>query len=317
MNLIDEANKVFLENFKAETWFERAIFFSWYCGIADCKYCYMSTQKAKKVARRSLDSILAEVIICKQFGWKLGFFSGGSKAYNLIDFKKIIKEVSNLYGEKIWINVGALNKKELKEYKPYIKGVVGAIEILDPKLHKEICPSKPIEPMVKMFKEADKLGLEKGMTIILGLGEKLEDFENLKEFIKENKISKIHFYGLNPQKGTIFENSKRIKKEYHAEWISKTRIEFPKIDIQAGIWIDKVEDVGLLLKAGANSISKFPAIRHFNSKEAKIIENEAKKSGRVFRGTLTDISRFKEVKIERNIKDKIERYLKVMGKLKN
>ena len=59
-----------------------------------------------------------------------------------------------------------------------------------------------------------------------------EDFELLKDFVIRHNIDKIHFYSLNPQKGTVFEKSKHITKEYHAEWIAKTRIAFPKLDIQ-------------------------------------------------------------------------------------
>ncbi|MBI4918750.1 radical SAM protein, partial [archaeon] len=42
--VIEQANKVFLENFPATTHFERALFYSWSCQINDCKYCYMSTK---------------------------------------------------------------------------------------------------------------------------------------------------------------------------------------------------------------------------------------------------------------------------------
>ena len=50
-----------------KTFFERAIFFSWYCSKGDCKFCYMSTQKDKitdpKLAKRRKESIIAETII--------------------------------------------------------------------------------------------------------------------------------------------------------------------------------------------------------------------------------------------------------------
>ena len=55
-NLIKQANKVYLDNFPQTTNFERALFFSWYCEIRDCKFCYMSTQPKdegfKKIGRR-------------------------------------------------------------------------------------------------------------------------------------------------------------------------------------------------------------------------------------------------------------------------
>jgi biotin synthase-like enzyme len=289
MDNIEKANKVFLENFPPETNFERAVFFSWYCGIRDCKYCYMSTQKENKLAKRTDASIVAEVIVCKELMWDIGFISGGKDAFKSEDFLNLLKKINIALNDKVWINIGALNEEELILFKPYIKGVIGAIETLNPKLHDELCPSKPIAPFVNMFKLADKHNLMKGMTLIVGLGETIDDFLLLEKFIRENGISKIHIYSLNPQKGTMFENTKSPEPEYHAEWIARTRIAFPKIDIQAGIWSDRVKTISLLLKAGANSISKFPAIRQFNSKDAQEIEKQAELAGRKFKGTLTKL----------------------------
>jgi len=325
MELIEKANKVYLENFKPETCFERAIFFSWYCEIRSCRFCYMSTQeKADKKAVRSLASMLAEAVICKKLGWEIGFFSGGYKAYTTFRFKEILKAMHSVLKEKLWINIGALKKQTLKEFLPYIKGVVASIETINPKIHDFVCPDKPTEQYKKMLVEADKLKLKKAITIIIGLGEKIDDYPMLREFLKKYRIDKIHFYALNPQKGTAFENNKSIDPNYHAEWIARTRIDFPKIDIQAGIWTDKVQNVSLLLKAGANSISKFPSIRLFNSTEAKEIEAGAKKAKRKFKGTLTKMPKIdanKEVnklkldeKLKEDVKKKLERYLKAMKK---
>ncbi len=326
MDLIEQANKIFLGNFPAETNFERAVFFSWYCENRDCKYCYMSTQPENKLAKRTDASILAEIILCKRLGWDIGFISGGQKAYSHHDFLELLKKINIVLGDKVWINIGALKKEELAAFKPYIKGVVGAIECVNPKLHDELCPSKPVAPFVEIFKAADKLKLKKGMTIIVGLGETIDDFPQLERFIKDNGISKIHIYSLNPQKGTIFENTKSPEPEYHAEWIAKTRIAFPKIDIQAGIWSDRVKTISLLLKAGANSISKFPAIRQFNSAQAKEIENQAKIAGRKFKGTLTKLphididAELKALPLDAKIKEEIGKqlhtYLKQLGKNK-
>ena len=325
MELVEKASKVYLENFKAETCFERAIFFSWYCKVRSCKFCYMSTQeKADKKAVRSPASLLAEAVICKKLGWEIGFFSGGYDAYTTVKFKEILKAMHSVLGGKFWINVGALKKQTLKEFLPYTKGVVASIETINPKIHDFVCPDKSAEPYEKMLVEADKLKLKKAITIIIGLGETINDYPKLKEFLKKYRIDKIHFYALNPHKGTVFENNKPIDPNYQAEWIAKTRIDFPKIDIQAGIWTDKVQNVSLLLKAGANSISKFPSIRLFNSTEAKEIEAGAKKAKRKFNGTLTKMPKIdveKEVnklkldeKLKQEVKKKLERYLKVMKK---
>jgi len=313
-----KANKIFKQNFLAQTSFERAIFFSWYCSKRDCKFCYMSSKEVSKDARRTVESLLAEAILCKKMGWKIGFVSGGHDAYTTIEFEKILKLMSLVSEEKLWINIGPLKEEELRKYTPYIDGVVASIETINPKVHEFVCPSKPVEPFVKMFSYADQLGLKKAMTIILGIGESMEDYSLLREFILKNKICKIHFYTLNPQEGTYFEHSKRPNPEYQALWIARTRIDFPKIDIQAGIWLDCVDRVPLLLEAGANSISKFPAIRHFGGAEAQQIEEGARKAGREFVGTLIkmptqdfDMSRIPN-ELRDDVGKKLQQYLKQM-----
>jgi biotin synthase-like enzyme len=305
--------------------FERAIFFSWYCKLRDCKFCYMSTQKAAqegKFARRTTASILAEVLITKKLGWEMGFLSGGIGAYQNSEFGKLLSQIHSVFGEKIWISVGALTKDELLEYLPHIKGVVGSIETVNKKLHKYLCPSKPIEPYLKMFEEASKLGLKNAITIILGMGETAEDFPNLKSLIEEYHISKIHFYALNPQKGTIFEGKSSPTEEYQADWIRKTREAFPKIDIQCGIWEDKVDRVGTLLKAGASSISKYPALKYFGAKESVELEDSVKKSGFRLKSSLTHLPKIdwdKEIdslELESALKEKLRqklwKYLRMM-----
>ncbi len=249
----------------------------------------MSTQPDNKKAVRSKESLLAELLICKKLGWKIGFISGGVRAFSKVKFKELLADMHKVAGEKFWLNVGSLDEEELKEYLPFIKGVVGSIETVNEELHKKVCPSKPAEPYYKMFKIAKKHNLECGMTIILGLGEDIGDYEKLKNVVEKYGITKIHFYGLNPQKGTIFENKPSPTPEYQAEWIRKTREDFSGIDIQCGIWEDRADRVALLLEAGADSISKFPALKRFNSEAAKEIEKQAKLAGREFMGSLTNL----------------------------
>ena len=300
--------------------FERAIFYSWACQLEECcKYCYMSTlprEKRTKEKVRSFASLLAETIITKKLGWDYGFLSGGIDVFSDDKTLELLQKTNVIMGEKIWINIGILSKKQMKMFKPYIKGVVGTIEVLDPELHKKICPSKPIAPVEKMFENAKELRLTRAMTLIVGLGESIDDFELLKKFIAKYIITKIHIYGLNPQKGTVFEKAKPPTAEYQAEWIKKTRKEFPSIRIQCGIWVDRVGRIAKLLEAGADSISKFPALKKFGSKEAKEIESQAKKAGREFEGTLTKLPKIdwdKEVDkldIEESLKIKTKAKLK-------
>jgi biotin synthase-like enzyme len=292
--LLEQANKAYKENFPNETWFERALFFSWSCSIKDCTFCYMSTQDRKNKdeedrAVRSKESLYAEAILCKTLGWRIGFFSGGINAYKHDEIAEMLRVISTITGEKLWINLGATPEAYLEKYLPYIQGVVGSIETVNENIHTQVCPSKPTAPYRKMFEYSAKLGLKNAMTIILGIGETKEDFGALKEFIKKYKIEKLHLYALNPVKGTPFEKKGSPNPEYQAWYIAKTRTAFPKLDIQMGIWKDKIDRIPLLLEAGANSISKFPATRDFGSKEAKIIQELSAKAGRNFLGSLTKL----------------------------
>jgi len=318
-DLTKKAEKVFLKNFKTTTWFERAIFLGWYCSLGDCEFCYMKTKKTKKISKRSVESILAEAIICKNLGWKIEFLSGGYNVYENENILFLLKNICKITGEKQWLNIGALSEKDLETFKPYLKGVSGAVECINQKIRKKVCPSKSFDDIIKMFKVCDKLKLKKSITIIIGLGETEKDIPNLIDFIKKNKINKITFYALVPHKGTIFK--KGPNADYYSRWVSSIRINFPKIEIVAGSWINRLDEIHLLLDSGANAITKFPAIRMFNTEHAKKIESEAKKSNRKFLGSLTKIPKIninKEIiklDLEKGLKIKIklQSYLKKMS----
>ena len=300
-----------------ETWFERAVFLSWYCSKADCKFCYMSSVKHKKKAIRSQASILAEIFLCKKLGWKIEFLSSGFDAYpNLLS---LLKNIKKIYG-KVWLNIGILNENEIKRYLPYIEGISGAVECINPELHNYICPSKPIKDIEKMFKLCDKYALKKSITIVLGLGETINDFNLLKKFIKKNKIDKTTFYRLKKTKGTVFENKEDITTDYYLEWLKKTKENFPEIKITAGSWITHLNEIHSLLNY-ADAITKFPSIRYFNSKYAKEIEKQVKLANKKFIGTLTnlpdininEIDKFDlDENLKKNIKIKLKKYLEKM-----
>lgn len=318
--LIKNANKTYFENFPAKTHFERAIFYSWSCQINNCKFCYMSTKPPVKEynAVRSFASILAEVILCKHFGWKIGFVSGGVGALSLPKLEELLKYINQLYCDKVWINVGTVGKSFLQKIKPYIHGVIGTVECVNEEVHKFVCPSKPHLPIKRMFEQAKNLNLKTGATIIIGLGETKDDFVKLKKWINEYNLEKLHLYCFNPVKGTALENLASPSKEYQAWWIAQTRINFPKCDIQCGIWKDKIDRVSLLLTAGANSISKYPALKLFGKKESFELENQVKLAGRTFEGTLTkysppkiDLSFLPET-LQKQIKEKLKSYLSLI-----
>ncbi|MDO8480709.1 MAG: radical SAM protein [Nanoarchaeota archaeon] len=291
-SLIEQAHRVYLEHFPSTVTFERAVFFSWGCTIGDCAFCYMSNQpkdKPPRETKRSTASILAEFILAKQLGWDIGFFTGGIGVLTPLEIGTMLRLITEITGEKIWLSVGPLPRILLEKYLPYIKGIVGSTETINPLLHKKVCPSKPLAPYERMFEAASELGLARAMTFIVGMGETHEDFELLKAFISKYGISKIHVYGLIPTKGTIFEHTPPPTAEEQAWWIAQLRIAFPNLDIQCGIWDDRADRIGLLLKAGANSLSKFQALKYFGTSIAHDIENEARNAGRGFKGTLTQL----------------------------
>ncbi len=309
-----------------DIYFERAIFFSWFCSLGDCKFCYMSTQKNlikdPTKAKRTKESILAEAFLAKALNWKIEFLSGGYHSYSMDELVELTKNIYEITEQKQWLNIGTLNKEQLKKFIPYIEGVAGTIECINGKIRKKVCPSKPIEPILEMFKACDELGLKKAITIIIGIGESIDDFESLKDFISKYKIDRITFYSLNPQKGTIF--TKPPDKGYYAEWIRKTREAFPKLHIIAGLWHDKTEQIPLILEAGADNLTKFPALKYFGKKEAKDFEEKVKMTNRKLKSTFTIIPEIdwkKEIdkydfdqQLKIRILEKINSYLSKMRK---
>lgn len=288
--LVEKAGKVYKQNFKPETWFGRCIFLSWYCDLGTCKFCFRSTTKHKfqhaDSAKRALSSILTDAIIGKAMGWRIEFLTGGYRIFSFEEQLEICRLVSAVYGHKIWINLGTIDDERLRRIERYVEGVCASIETVNPQLHAEICPDKPIEPYLSMLKTAKKMGFKTSITIVIGLGEKKSDFELLARVIEEHKLDRITFYALKPVAGTPY--TKSPEPEEYARWIAKTRIAFPKLEIMAGLTPKNAERYAeLLLRAGANALTKFPAVKRFNSAQAKEIERQAKSAGRKFNGTLT------------------------------
>jgi len=253
----------------------------------------MSTQKSliqdPKKARRSLESVLAEAIIIKHCGWHIEFVSGGYGGFSKNSLLEMLRHIHAIYGKKLWLNVGVVNESILKALSPYLEGVCAAIETVNPEIHKKVCPSKPVGPYLQMFEACDRLGLKKAITIILGLGETVNDFVLLEKLIRSHNVTRITFYPLNPIKGTPFEHSAVPSTEYVTEWISRTRVAFPKLDIIAGPWVGRINDVSAFLKAGANSITKFPGIKLFNTNHSREFERQTEMAGRQLQGTLTKL----------------------------
>ncbi|NYT13702.1 MAG: radical SAM protein [Candidatus Methanofastidiosa archaeon] len=277
---------------------ERAIFLSYHCDLRDCKFCYMSTIKTgPRKGLRSIESIFAETFLVKMANWKVEFLSSGYGVYDTEKIADIVKGIASITGEPVWLNTGILEKEDLSIFGEELKGVTASIETFSEDLFCEICPSKSWDKLMNFLDIADGFGYKKGLTIILGLGEKREDLDNLFEIIKNYKVDRVTFYSLNPHKGTIFEDSVPPCSLYYLDVVSETRLNFPKLEIITGIWSDRINLVGPLLLAGSNGITKFSWQKFYGTKLGKSLTSEIREfekiSKRKFNGSMTDISLLK------------------------
>ena len=317
--LLEKANKLTLNNHDNVITLERAIFLSWWCDKGDCSFCYMSTQKNKikdpMKARRNVNNIYAESEMCKRLGWNIEFLSGGYKSFTTNEIKNIADNIKNITGDGVWLNTGITD--ELDEYGSEIKGITGAVEVANPKLHEKVCPSKKLDDISNMLDKAGDLGFKKAITIILGLGEDLSDINYIIDYIKDHSIDRIIFYSLNPHKDTIYANSSQPASLYYAEVVARVRIAFPDIEIICGTWIDNLANIGILILSGANGITKFPLFKMFATKYGKRVEEEVKWSGRELKGTFTDKSKLGDEKSE--VSPDLDKFIKryVKESLKN
>ena len=289
-DLIKDANDITLKKHGNLITLERAVFLSWWCDKGDCAFCYMSTQKEKikdpKKARRNISNIYAEAEMCKRLDWNIEFLSGGYESFTTQEIKEIATTIKNITGNGVWLNTGIT--EELNEYGSEIKGITGAVEVANPQIHEKVCPSKKLDDISNMLDVAGDLGFKKAITIILGLGETLDDVQYIIDYIKDHKIDRVIFYSLNPHKETIYANSSQPASLYYAQVVAQVRLAFPDIEIICGTWIDNLANIGILILSGANGITKFPLFKMFGTKYGKRVEEEVKWAGRDLKGTFTD-----------------------------
>ncbi|MBP3790465.1 MAG: radical SAM protein [Methanobrevibacter sp.] len=313
-DLMKKANKTTLEKHGNLITLERAVFLSWWCDKGDCAFCYMSTQKNKikdpAKARRNMNNIFAEAEMCKRLDWNIEFLSGGYESFTTQEIKHIATTIKDITGDGVWLNTGITD--ELAEYGSEIKGITGAVEVANPEIHERVCPSKKLDDISNMLDTAHDLGFKKAITIILGLGETLDDVDYIINYIKDHKIDRVIFYSLNPHKETIYADSSQPASLYYAQVVSQVRLAFPDIEIICGTWIDNLANIGILILSGANGITKFPLFKMFGTKYGKRVEEEVKWAGRELKGTFTDKTKLgpKESDVSPDLDKFIKRYVK-------
>lgn len=317
LDLIQKANAITLKEHGRQITLERAIFLSWWCDKGDCLFCYMSSQKQKikdpKKARRNVNSILAEAELCRRINWKIEFLSGGYGSFSTEEIKNISQKIYSITNEPVWLNIGIT--QDLEDYGEEITGITGAVEAVNPELHDKICPSKSLEDICSMLELAGELGFQKGITIILGLGETPDDLNYLYKMINELGIHRVTFYSLNPHKETIYENTPPPSSLYYAGVVAATRIKFPKLKIITGTWIDNLANIGPLLLSGSNGLTKFPLFKMFGTRYGKRVEDEVLWAGRDLNGTFTDLDLLKKGNVQYpEIEPFIKRYLNKCNK---
>ena len=229
--------------------------------------------------------------------------------------KEIATTIKDITGEGVWLNTGITD--ELNEYGSEIKGITGAVEVANPQIHEKVCPSKKLDDISNMLDVAGDLGFKKAITIILGLGETLDDVQYVIDYIKNHKIDRVIFYSLNPHKETIYANSSQPASIYYAQVVAQVRLAFPDIEIICGTWIDNLANIGILILSGANGITKFPLFKMFGTKYGKRVEEEVKWAGRELKGTFTDKSKLGEKKSD--VSPELDKFIKryVKESLKN
>lgn len=295
LDLLKKANQITLKHHGNKISLERAVFLSWWCDKGDCTFCYMAAQKPRirdpKKARRKVEAILAEAELVKRIGWNIEFLSGGYGSFTTPEIKNISQKILKITGKPVWLNIGVTS--DLEAYGKEVIGITGAVETANPDLHHEVCPSKPLEDVLGMLENADEMGFKKAITIILGLGETPSDLKHLFYLIDHYRIHRVIFYSLNPHKDTPYENSSPPASLYYGGVVAATRIKFPELEIVTGTWMDNLSNIGLLILAGANGLTKFPLFKILGTKYGRKVEEEVKWSGRELLGTFTDIDRLK------------------------
>jgi len=280
--LVDKAEKTYWDHFNGDAWIGRCIFLSFYCSINTCDFCFRSVADKNKQdpekSMRSFGSILTEALLIKAFHWRIEFLTGGYGIAPPDVIARYVVLVKKVLGEKIWLNLGVMPPSQLSSLKDSVGGVVASLETLEPVLHQKVCPDKPIAPYLRMLDHAQSLGMKRSITLVIGLGETRDHWHYLEEFLSSYPLDRITLYALRPVKGTPYVHGP--SPEEVAWWIAMIRTHFPRLEIIAGTAEYRIPEISLLLRAGANALTKLPVTKMFNTEQSRLVEEEVRKAGR-------------------------------------
>lgn len=267
----------------------RAIFLSWYCALRNCGFCYMSSVRAGKKAKRALWRVIAEAELCRAIGWEVEFLSAGYGALTLEEAKLTAELVALAIEKPVWLNIGYLTPEELESFTDAVSGISGSVETLDRRIRDSIVPGKPLHKIKEMLTCAKEMGLKTGITVILGLGEHWSMIYELLNFIEEHELDRVVFYPLKPQPGTRLAHLREPPSLYTARYVLATRLSFPEIEIIYGSWVSGIPSIALHVLAGADGLTKFPLFAIYGSQDARRVEEEVRSTGRKLLGSFTDV----------------------------
>lgn len=308
LELLAESDKITRKYHSTDVTLERAIFLSWYCEKGDCKFCYMSSQKDRidepNKARRHVKGIYAEAELTKRMGWNIEFLSGGYGVYSTEEIQEISETIYDITDNPVWLNIGITD--ELDKYGEEIIGITGAVETANPEFHDEVCPSKSMDDIKSMLVNAEELGFKKAITIIIGLGEELDHLNDLFDLIEELDIDRIIFYSLNPHPDTEYNLTPQPASLYYASIVAAVRIRFPHIEIITGTWTDNLANIGVLLKAGSNGLTKFPLFKMYGNRYGRRVEEEVCWADRKLKGSFSDLSL---LECENNLRPELDPFI--------
>ena len=131
--------------------------------------------------------------------------------------------------------------------------------------------------------------IEEVACLMVEVRELREENLELNEKIKEYEINQVQLCFLKPIKGTIFEEVPSPDPNYMAWWIAKLRIHCPNLIIKVALVKERITDVELYLKAGANGFSRFMVLSDLNTKYSRELEHGCRKANRKLIGYFNEL----------------------------